>query len=109
MKVGPSTHSKGGVLRFGYYMPDAGDTVHRVAMWTESAGCMPEITFTVNLEDEPPQGGVVWLKTWSENDGAAEALELAGVVQLQKEWRRAGFSIARKALLTAAALAELEI
>lgn len=42
----------------------------------------PWFVATVNLPDQPPAPGCVWLKSWSENEGLPEALERAGVVRL---------------------------
>ena len=43
------------------------------------------------------QGGHVWLKGWSENEGLPEALEAAGVVRLTGKSTPVGFSHAQEA------------
>lgn len=40
----------------------------------------PIATATVYLKDLPLKGDLVWIKTWSENEGIFEALEEAGII-----------------------------
>lgn len=106
MNIGPSEFSRGGLLRFGYYMPEAGDTVLRIAAWVESDGQRAYVA-TVNADGAAPPEGIVYLKSWSENEGVPEALAKAGAVKLLDEFRQCGYAVAQKAELTPAALEEL--
>lgn len=106
MKIGPSEFSKGGTLRFGYYMPEPGDTALRIAAWVDGGGSR-EYVATVNTEGAAPEEGFVYLKTWSENEGVPDALQASGAVELLDEHRACGYELAVKAKLTPAALAEL--
>jgi hypothetical protein len=107
IKIGPTAYSRGGVLKFGYYHPDAADKAFRLAMWVENANGERQYTATVNTTGVPPGDGFVFLKHWSENDGVPEALERAGVVTLLDDYARCGHELAAKGKLTQAALDEL--
>lgn len=71
-------------------------------------------TATVALGDyghPKPKFGCVWLKTWSENEGVAEALIAGGIVELTGRTLMIGFNAscaAREARLTSAALDALK-
>lgn len=105
--IGPSEFSKGGTLRFGYYMPEPGDSVHRLAMWVDGADGAREYVASVNVEGPAPDVDCVYLKGWSENEGVPEALAKAGAVQLHDVQRVTGNVIAQRAQLTAAGVEEL--
>ena len=107
MKIGPSEFSKGGTLRFGYYLPENGDAALRIAAWVVGSNDQREYVATVNTDGSAPDEGFVYLKTWSENEGVPEALQVAGAIELIDEHRACGHALAVKAKLTPAALAEL--
>lgn len=76
MKINPTTYSKGGFVRFAEYH----DKSPAILIIDDNG--QPQIKATVNLENETPDEGCVFLKGWSENDGVPEALVNAGVVEL---------------------------
>jgi hypothetical protein len=98
-RIGPSTHSQGGRLAFGFYVADAGGGL---ALICERAG-QREYVATVNLApygSRPLAENEVWLKGWSENEGVPEALEKAGIVKLTSETMPTGFVEAQLAIVS---------
>jgi hypothetical protein len=56
----------------------------------------PLAAFSVNLGQDPREG-CVWIKTWSEGEGALEELERLGIVQRTGRKTPAGYSMAVEA------------
>lgn len=108
MLIGPTTWSKDTTeLEFAQY----GDG--QLAMVARGKDGQPALKLSVNLSglDAPrPRGDQVWIKTWAENEGVAEALVRAGIVTLVGQTFPVNNfgSVAVLAELTPAALAELE-
>lgn len=69
----------------------------------------PLITPTVALWPPAPMAGEdeVWLKTWASSEGLPEQLAAAGVVELTEEYHATGHSLALRATLTEASMAEI--
>jgi hypothetical protein len=103
LKVGRANkHMPGGTVKFMCY--GGGET----AILIMNADGSRECVATVNLEAEPPEN-YVWLKTWAEHEGIPEALAAAGVVVLTERTLSAGFSHARLARLTPAAIKQRDM
>ncbi|MGH8303224.1 MAG: hypothetical protein ACRET5_17380 [Steroidobacteraceae bacterium] len=105
LPVGPSTHSRGGYIRFGRY--GSGEIALKVV---DEEGDTQYVA-TASLV---PQGGpypgeyAVWLKGWSENEGVPKALADAGIVTLTGRRNLAGFAEAEHAELTERARTALD-
>lgn len=105
LRVGPSTHSRGGYIRFGRYgsgeialevVGDEGDT-----QYVATASLVP------HGGPDPGEYGV-WLKGWSENEGVPKALLDAGIVTLTVRRHPAGFAEVLHAELTERARTALD-
>ena len=101
--VGPTKYSPGGFIEFARY------ATGEIAMLVNGlAG--PEFKPTLSLvpygADHPGEDGV-WLKDWSDCEGAIKALVASGIVELTGRVYPIGYCEAKHARLTLAALAEL--
>lgn len=105
--IGPSKHSPGGVLRFGYYMPSPGDIALRLAMWVDSDEGR-EYVASHNIPEAPLPSGFVYIKNWGANEGVLEALDKAGVIHATGRVQRDGGAVLHIVELSGTAMAELE-
>ena len=77
-QCGPAKHFKAATVLMTKYPHDGSTAL------IANPGSEYQQTYTVCLYDPPApmRDGHVWLKGWSENEGAPEALEKAGLVKL---------------------------
>jgi len=109
MQVHNLKHGLGGHVRFGRYA--TGEIAMQIV---DLEVCDLVANATVNIVQwgapRAPEGHV-WVKTWSENEGMADALVAAGVIEARiTETARGGYEgrcVAILGKLTPAALAEL--
>lgn len=95
-----------GWLFFGRYA--SGDLAMLIRAGADESS-EPIVKPTVFLESGPPNAGCVWIKTWAENAGVLETLELSGAVERTGRVREVGHHCeAFEARLTPAAALELE-
>jgi len=74
-------------------------------VWALAANCddgEPLAAFSVNLANNPPAPGCVWIKTWSEGEGVAEQLGKLGIIELTGRHATAGYSVAVEARIIGA-------
>ncbi|MGH7104905.1 MAG: hypothetical protein ACREFT_00140 [Acetobacteraceae bacterium] len=105
LRIGPSTHSHGGYIRFGRY--GSGEVALEVV---GEEGDTQYVATASPVPDGGPDPGEygVWLKGWSENEGVPRALLDAGIVTLTgRRHPAAGFAEAEHAELTERARAIL--
>lgn len=109
MKTGPLKFApEGAIVTFGHY----GSRQGPIAITLRCFNGEPYGTASVNVEPygAPPASPTqVYLKTWAENEGLAEALEAAGVLKRTGvKFKTSGLVEAELAELSPAAIAEIE-
>ena len=100
LACGPTKYSRGGFIEFARY--ESGE----IAMFVNGPEG-PEFKPTVSLvpygAEDPGEDGV-WLKDWSENEGAVKALVASGIIELTDRTHPIGHVIAKHGRLTQAAM-----
>lgn len=64
------------------------------ALAAHTAEGEPLCAFSVNLVDNPPKPGCIWVKTWSEGAGNLEELERLQLAVRTGRFANAGFGVA---------------
>lgn len=107
LAMGPTKYSGGGWIEFARYADRSVAIVIRESATPHSEA---QCKATVFIDAQPlREQSLVWIKTWSENEGVFEALAQASVIEpLDRCYACSPHAIARLARLTPLALAELQ-
>ncbi len=94
-RCGPAKYFRGATVLRTHYPADGSTAL------ISNPGTPDQQTYTVCLYHDPApiKPGHVWLKGWSENEGAPEALQDAGLVKLTGKTWPCGFADAQEAKL----------
>lgn len=106
MKIGPwPAWPHGGVVDWSHYAMTGATSIEIIG---EDGDRLAVATVCPDSNVLTPDGHV-WLRSWNECEGLPDALERAGVVELQQTFLHMEFVTAQLGKLTSAALAELRL
>lgn len=98
MRIGETRYSTGGEIEFAQYLDGS------VCIMLHDGSDGTYLRLTVNLPEHKLAKDCVWIKNWSENEGAWDALVKAGVGTATGRSVMTGFATAHEMKLSDAAI-----